>query len=73
MFYTTPNMSLINISCIEFVSTIQTIDPTPENNLEMTMYGFFIRLISGYVVSFEDFDYEKLNEQRNELATSLKS
>lgn len=69
MFYVAPNSSVINTSCVEFVSSIQVVEPTEENKLDRTLYIFFVRTMSGYVVSFEEETLDEATAIRNDFLT----
>lgn len=59
MFYKCPNESVLNTAYIEFVSPVQRVEPSEENNLQNPVYAFFVRTNSGYVISFEEEELTK--------------
>ena len=71
MIYTCPNGGVINTVYVEFVSPIQTIEPTEENGIENPFYAFFVRTMSGYTIGFEEQDYASAEWLRNELLSYL--
>lgn len=68
-----PNSGFINIAYVEFVSPVSLIEPTEENKLEVPVYAFFVRTMSGFSVGFEEQSEELINSIRDDLVSLIKT
>jgi len=71
-YYLCPSGTLIRKDCIEVISIIQRIDPTPENELKDFIFEFIVRTKSGFNVGFNDTTIDACERQRNDILEKCK-
>ena len=71
MIFRCPNSGVINTMYIEFVAPVRYIEPDEENKLEKPMYVFFVRMMSGYTICFEEEYQEIADNTRRDILKAM--